>query len=219
MMEVKNIIFDFGGVLLPIEYDATPRAFRELGVTDFQLLYSQTAQSGLFDRYEKGKISEAGFLNELKGIIGNYSDEKIVQCWNAMLGAMSLEVLSFLNQCRNHYKIYLLSNTNFTHITAFKSGFRKQFPKTDFHALFEKVYYSFEIGLRKPDRDIFDFVFADAGLKKHETIFIEDTLQNVEGARKAGVPSIYLDIKSGMKTVGLFDTAGVLKQGSLEIVE
>jgi putative hydrolase of the HAD superfamily len=124
-----------------------------------------------------------------------------------------------LQNCRNHYSIYLLSNTNHSHIEAFQLSLKGKFTETTFNDFFEKAYYSYRIGLRKPDTEVFDYVIQDAGLLPDETLFIEDTLKNVEGARQAGIPTLYLDIKNGMRTLDLFDDSGRLKQGCLEIIK
>jgi putative hydrolase of the HAD superfamily len=219
MKEIKNIIFDLGGVLLPIDYDATPRAFWELGVPDFQTFYAQNRQNELFDAYETGKISEDDFFSELRSFVGTYSNAELLKCWNAMLGELPDAIPKLLQNCRNHYSIYLLSNTNHSHIEAFQLSLKGKFTETTFNDFFEKAYYSYRIGLRKPDTEVFDYVIQDAGLLPDETLFIEDTLKNVEGARQAGIPTLYLDIKNGMRTLDLFDDSGRLKQGCLEIIK
>ncbi len=219
MREIKNIIFDLGGVLLPIDYDATPQAFLELGVPDFHTLYAQHRQNELFDAYETGEISEDDFFSELRTIVGAYSNAELLKCWNAMLGELPDAVPELLQNCRNHYSIYLLSNTNHSHIEAFLLSLKHNFKDLDFDAFFDRTYYSYKIGLRKPETEVFDYVIQDAGLQPNETLFIEDTLKNVEGARQAGIPTIFLDIKNGMRTMDLFDDRGKLKQGCLEIIQ
>jgi putative hydrolase of the HAD superfamily len=85
-MEIKNIILDFGGVILNINYHLTIAAFKNLGISDFDQIYSQAKQNHLFDAYESGKIDSSTFLNELSNYLGNnYSHSQITDAWNAML--------------------------------------------------------------------------------------------------------------------------------------
>ena len=196
-MEIKNIILDFGGVLLDIDYQLTEKAFVDLGCSNFREIYSQAQQTNLFDDFETGKISETAFFNELRRIanLQHLTKSDLENAWNAMLLGFREEVYHMLQELKKEYRLFLLSNTNETHITAFEKLLQKVCPVADFERLFEKVYYSCRINQRKPDVSCFNFVLNDANIKAEESIFIDDSIQHVEGAYKARIQAYWLEQK------------------------
>eukprot|EP01041_Mallomonas_annulata_P037369 gene37369-60648_t len=114
------IIFDLGGVILPIDYNKTADAFKDLGLTNFDELYSQANQSGLFDRFEIGEISAQHFINSILDYLPSQSNaNKVVTAWNAMLLDFPQENLEFLAEVKSQKRTFLLSNTNEIHVQAF----------------------------------------------------------------------------------------------------
>lgn len=188
MNTIKNIIFDLGGVLLNIDTAKTNAAFESLGVKDFKNNYTLNKADALFDHLEMGTISEAEFYNGIRTISGlPLNDADIRAAWNALLLDFRTESLQCLEQLPGKYQLYLLSNTNSIHHTAFHRSFTQQTGRSNFDAYFTKAYYSQDIGLRKPAKEIYDFVLQDAGIKAAETLFIDDLLKNTEGAALAGL--------------------------------
>lgn len=207
-MQIKNIIFDLGGVLLPIDYVATTNAFAAFGVPEASVFYSQQAQKPLFDRFEKGEISGAEFVFELKKLFPSVAENELLNAWNALLGVFPAERLKLLKKAATHYRIFLLSNTNSIHINRFLSDLKGHAGIEDFHAYFEQVYYSFETGFRKPEKEIFDLVLLENNLNAGETVFLEDTKYNVDGALAAGIPTVWVKVNEGQNTEDLFDANG-----------
>ena len=191
---VKNIIFDLGGVILNVDYGKTIEAFRNLGIENFDTLFSQAQQTDLFDRLDMGIISNADFRNELRNFKPSLklTDDQIDMAWNAMLLDMPLERLQVLETLQPHFRTFLLSNTNAIHVPLFSSIVKQSIGKNDLSDFFEKTYYSNEMGMRKPNTDIYEFVLKQHNLNGNETLFIDDTLQNVEGAQKAGLHAFHL---------------------------
>lgn len=199
---IDTVIFDFGGVIINIDYDVTIQAFEQLGIDNFEALYSQASQSDLFDNIEIGKISPQHFINGLLSIMpSGMSPNKIVHAWNAMLLDIPLERIELLLSLKDKYKIYLLSNTNSLHIDA---AMRKWNAVTDssIHDVFDHVYFSHEMGLRKPNVEIFTTVCAEQGLNKKTTLFIDDSIQHIEGAQTAGLNVLHLT--DGMEIQDVF---------------
>ncbi len=198
-----TIIFDYGGVLINIDYQATISAFKNLGISDFEKLYSQAEQSNLFNDIEVGKISAQHFINNLLRILpSGTSANKVVEAWNAMIldiPASSIQLLKDLK--RKGYKIYLLSNTNELHIEVANKEWAKVSNESP-EEIFDHVYYSHELHLRKPNVEIFNTVCKQQNLNLSSTVFIDDSIQHVEGATKAGLQAIHL--KPGMRVQDLF---------------
>lgn len=194
-MTIKNIILDFGGVLLAIDYQRTENAFIKLGCVNFKEIYSQAAQTNLFNKFETGEITEDLFFEELKKLSGvkDITSDEIKFAWDAMLISFPQENYVMLKELKKKYRVFLLSNTNEAHITAFEKLIEKVCPVNEFENLFEKIYYSCRMNLRKPDATCFLHVVNDSHLKLEETIFIDDSFQHIEGARKAGITSYFLE--------------------------
>lgn len=192
----KNIIFDLGGVLLNIDYSLVTKAFLALGLTDFDKLYSKAHQTKLFDLYEKGQISSEAFRNHVKTCFSiPIDDETIDKAWNAMLLDLPPERLHLLQQLKTKHRIFLLSNTNDIHIQYINNYLKETFGIADLSGYFEKVYLSYEVGMRKPDAEIFELVLSENNLDPNETLFIDDSIQHIEGAKKLGIHTYWLDVK------------------------
>ncbi len=192
----KNIIFDLGGVILNIDYSLTVDEFIELGIIDFQKLFSQAKQNRFFDLMDRGTVSSDDFRSEinkhLKSPIENY---RIDEAWNAMLLDLPKERLDLLKRLKSTHRFFLLSNTNEIHINAFHQYLENDFGIPDLSAYFEKVYLSYKVGMRKPDAEIFKLVLEENNLQPHETLFIDDSIQHIEGAKKLGIETYWLDVK------------------------
>ncbi len=190
----KNIIFDLGGVILNIDYSLTVDEFAELGITDFRHLFSQAKQSGLFDLMDKGKVSPADFRAEIKKHLKSpVEDYRIDEAWNAMLLNLPKERLELLKRIKTTHRTFLVSNTNEIHINTFHDYLQKNFGIPDLSGYFEKIYLSYKIGMRKPDAEIFKLVLEENHLLPHETLFIDDSVQHIEGAKKLGIETYLLD--------------------------
>jgi len=187
MPELKNIVFDLGGVLLDIDYGKTKLSFEELGFNQFDQMYTQYSADMLFSDLETGRISNDHFYDYLvKKAGGKINKEQISRAWNAMLGNFRVPSLDFLEELSKKFRLYLLSNTNAIHLEAFNEIFRRETGKASLDAYFTKAYYSNNIGYRKPNEDVFEFILKDAGIKAGETLFIDDSYNNIETAKKLG---------------------------------
>ena len=194
---VKNIIFDLGGVLINLDYQLTRKAFENLGVANFNDLYTQHHANPLFEQLEVGAIEPEAFYEALRQTTGlTLTNRQIETAWNAMLLDFPAERLHWLSQIKNKYNIYLFSNTNAIHYNAFIHIYEQVAPQigldTQFEHFFTTAYYSHTLGQRKPEVAAFEAVIRDAKLDPAQTLFIDDTLLNIEGAQKAGLQTIFL---------------------------
>lgn len=189
---VDTIIFDLGGVILDLDYDRTTKAFEALGLEQFATLYSQAAQTGIFDRFEKGFLSVNAFVNDLLNYLPKAtSPNQLVAAWNAMIIDFPPANLELLLKLKSRYRIFLLSNTNELHIQYFLRKLNMVSPDRKMEDYFEKVYYSSDTGLRKPDQEIFEMVCAENHLNKEKTLFIDDTIHHIEGAAATGLKTLH----------------------------
>lgn len=204
MQKFKNIIFDLGGVILDVDYNLTRIAFEKLGVIDFDEMYSQANADKLFQKLETGEITDDMFYKEFNRCTNlHLSDEEIRKAWNAMLLSFREKSLQFLERIRPTYKTYLLSNTNYVHIAAFKETLHQQIGVKTLEEYFDQAFYSCEIGLRKPELACYDWVLKNVDIEPAETLFIDDSFHNIEGAKKAGLQTIHLLPNVKIEDLGL----------------
>jgi putative hydrolase of the HAD superfamily len=193
-MPIDAVIFDFGGVILDIDYGATVRALSQVLKQEPGSFYSQHRQSPLFDEIETGAISEEAFFRGLEAMAGRkVPHNELEDAWNAMLGGVRRERLDFVRDVSQHHRTFLLSNTNSIHKRAFDRTLAKVLGSCEaFEQLFEKPYYSHLLGLRKPDAAIFEWVLRTHGLRPETTLFIDDSEQHIRGARALGLQTYHL---------------------------
>jgi len=182
-MKYKAIIFDFGGVLLNIDFKLTHQAFFKLGVNNLDTTFSQTQQSGFFDSFEKGEISPSQFRKEIKQyLLSDISDRELDAAWNSMLLDIPSQRIEWILQLKKKYKCILLSNTNQIHYNYYRQALEDVHGYKIFSEIFDKTYFSHEIALRKPDNSIYNYVLKDLDLDASEIVFIDDTQKNIDAA-------------------------------------
>lgn len=188
-MQAKNIIFDFGGVFYDVDYLRTAEALASLSPVPSSLLSMHIDELlDLPQEFEKGLINSTSFINYLRnqfGIIA--SDREIIEAWNAMLGGLKANAIEVAAEFAMSYRIILLSNTNEIHYKKFNAECQNLYPK------FEDVFFSHQIGMRKPDKEVFDFVCQKMKFSPDETIFVDDNVKNSSGALEKGIEFVHFE--------------------------
>lgn len=193
--DIDAIIFDFGGVLFNIDYHKPIAAFRELGMTNFDEIYSQAQQSDLFDDLEVGKIGKDEFLAGLRRHNSRpLSDDQLLEAWNVILLDIPKERIDEVKRLKQGFRTFLLSNTNALHVTAFEDIIEQTMGIAHFRSAFEHIHYSNELGLKKPGVEIYHRLVELHGLTPNRTLFIDDTVRHVDGARKAGLHAHHFEV-------------------------
>ncbi|MFD2098366.1 HAD family hydrolase [Flagellimonas iocasae] len=180
---VKNIILDFGDVLINLDKSATAREMLKFGFAGIT-----PELDTLFKEYEKGLVDTGDFLNQVAHQFPKASMEELLGAWNAILLDFPEERLTFLENLaeQNQYRLFLLSNTNDLHIEFVKKEMgMSRFNR--FKNAFEVFYLSYEMGMRKPDAEIFEFVLEQNQLTAHETLFVDDVKENTDAAASLGI--------------------------------
>jgi putative hydrolase of the HAD superfamily len=195
---INAIIFDFGDVFINLNKEASIEEFKKLGLDGPN--EDLIAHNDLF---EKGKITELEFINSFSKYIPNANIEEVIKAWNSIIGDFPLERLEFLQMLSSKYRLFLLTNTDSIHISRFEHKVGMSF-YTDFYNCFEKVYYSFEMGMRKPEPEIFNTILRKHDLSPKRTLFVDDKKENTDAAESLG---LYVwNLKVGEEdVVDLFD--------------
>jgi glucose-1-phosphatase len=192
MQQISNIIFDLGGVIMEIDVKQTLRAFTKLGMENIQDYFGHGFAASFFSDHEAGRISDADFLKEIKNLLPQaVTEEAVIQAWNALLLYFPTDRIDLIRSLKGRYRLFLYSNTNQIHYQKFSEIYQHSFGSR-LEDLFEKAYFSHDLGHRKPDLGGFQHIIAENGLDSQKTLFVDDALINVEGAIKAGLKGLYL---------------------------
>jgi FMN phosphatase YigB (HAD superfamily) len=191
---IKNIIFDLGAVILNIDYQLTIKAFQELGAGDFDKVYNQFVQTGLFDDLETGRIEPKVFRDRIREQFqSDWGDQQIDDAWNSLLLDLPQERIDLLHRLSKDYRLFLLSNTNAIHYEQYCANLMREHGIPNLDPLFEQVFLSHEIHQRKPDRAAYQYVLDAANLIPSETIFIDDIEKNAKAAEAVGIKGVFLE--------------------------
>ena len=196
MQNIKNIIFDYGNVIFEINFELAQQALLQLGIADIETFFSHKKHNPIFDEFESAAISPAQFRDEIRIAANNpaLTDEEIDAAWNSLLIGVPESVHETILKVKDKYRTFLLSNNNEIHYNYIVDYLKREFEMEDNSSLFEKTYYSQHMFLRKPNMEIFEQVIRENNLNPEETLFIDDSPQHLEGAKKAGLNTLLMDV-------------------------
>lgn len=185
-MSYKDIVFDFGGVIVDIDRNQAVKRFEEIGISDANSLLGEYKQEGLLLQLEEGQLSRWAFYDGLRSLVGKeIPNERIDYAWFGFMLPVQQERLDFLLELRKKYRVSLLSNTNPIIMSWARSS---QFtlagkPLDDY---FDRLYLSYEMGVTKPSARIFQKMIEDGGMDPAETLFVDDGAANIAAATALG---------------------------------
>lgn len=190
---INNIIFDLGGVIYDIRYENIPEAFARMGAGNLISLYSKAQQTDFIDRYEEGLISSVDFCEEIRKLSSvPLTNEQIREAWNAILIDVPAPRVDFLLKLKEKYNLFLFSNTNQFNYECFTAYLNKKYGFDFFGTIFKAAYFSHILHIRKPKEEGFRRIIQEQQLNPAETLFIDDSPQHIEGARRCGLNAYHL---------------------------
>jgi len=196
MQNIKNIIFDYGNVIFEIDFKKAQEALLQLGIADIETFFAHKSHNNIFNDFESAAITPAQFRDEIRKAAKNpaLTDEEIDAAWNSLLIGVPESVHEIVLKVKDKYRTFLLSNNNEIHYNYIVDYLKREFEMEDNSSLFEKTYYSQHMFLRKPNVEIFEQVIRENNLNPEETLFIDDSPQHIEGAKKAGLNTLLMDV-------------------------
>ena len=198
---IKNIVFDLGGVLVDLDFKAAINGLQKAGFANVKEQLQTLHQGGIFQKFELGEMSADEFRTAIReNSTVELTDEEVDNLWNAMLLEIPREKLELILDLRGKYMVYLLSNTNSIHWDyVCKNAFNyRGFRVKDY---FEATFLSYEMHLAKPDKAIFEKVLQDANLLPEETLFIDDSEANCKAAEEVGIHAHHYHIGDDLNKV------------------
>lgn len=209
LQNIENIIFDLGGVILGIDFEAIKAGFVKLGFKDLKADFVLFKQNRIFEKFEKGEIEAQVFRNEIrKACPKPFSDRRFDEVWNSILLGFPEKNIKLLQKLKTKYRTFLLSNTNSIHYKYYTNKLKDDFGLEGLEMLFEKTYYSHISGKQKPDPEFFSLLLNENELKGENTLFIDDLEENILAAQNLGLQTIHLTD---------FELAGTLKNIKIDV--
>lgn len=203
MQNIKNIIFDYGNVIFELDFQKLEQAFKDIGIPDTATFFSHKVQNELFDQLDLGTITAGEFRDEVRRISGksDLQDDDINNAWNALLVGIAEGNHDVLLEMKDRYRTFLLSNNNEMHYNYILQYLKQNFGLDDNSSFFEKDYYSHLMGMRKPNAEIFEFVLNAHALVPEETLFIDDSPQHLEAAKKLGIKTALVERPEPLRNI------------------
>jgi putative hydrolase of the HAD superfamily len=193
LSNVDFLIFDLGNVIIDIDYHHTFRLIKSKVPDQFHSRVDQFYVTDFHKAYEKGKIDSPTFRNEVRNYFEqSWSDAEVDELWNSLLGKIPSYRLDLVKKLRQTHQVGVLSNTNEIHIEGVYEHLRKDFQAENFDPFFDSIFYSHEMGMAKPDVEIYEKLVSELGTIPERVLFFDDLLANVEGARKVGIQAVHV---------------------------
>ena len=200
---IKNIVFDLGGVLIDLDFKSAINGLQKAGFTNVKEQLQAFDREGifLFQKFELGEISADEFRASIRENSNvSLTDEEVDSLWNLMLLEIPREKLELILDLRSKYMVYLLSNTNSIHWDyVCKNAFNYRGFRMDDY--FEETFLSYEMHLAKPDKAIFEKMLNDANLLPEETLFIDDLEANCKAAEEVGIHAHHYHIGDDLSKI------------------
>ena len=192
---IKNIVFDFGGVIFNLSYEGALASFTAIGLRDAEQRLDRYHQRGIFEELESGRMTANEFRAELSQMCNReLTHDEVMQAWLGYVGGPVDEArLAYLDELRARgYRTFLLSNTNpFVQSWAESAAFSQA--GRPLSSFLEKCYTSYEVGVMKPDERIFSYMLKDSALVASETLFLDDSQANIDAAAALGIQTLLVE--------------------------
>ena len=187
---IKNIIFDFGGVLTTIDTSRAIEKFKALGLKDAENYLNSYKQTGIFFQLEDGAIDADTFVSELGKLCDrDISYDEALDAWMGFIVNVQVEFMEYLQTLRGKYRLGVLSNTN-----PFLQGWARSEKFTDegkrLDDYFDELYLSYLMKCSKPGKEIYLKMLNDGNMLPHETLFVDDGAKNIEAAEAVGIRTL-----------------------------
>ena len=197
------LLFDLGRVVLDIDFDKTLACWAgHAGCEVASLVGRFSSRDEIYQRHERGEISDAEFFAGLRRLLGiKISDAQFLEGWNALFAGEMPGIAPLLKRAANHLPLYAFSNTNGAHVEHFSVAY------ADLLGDFREIFLSSAIGLRKPDAAAYDHVVSAIGVPASRIVFFDDLAENVEGARARGLTAVQVtssdDVARALAALGI----------------
>jgi putative hydrolase of the HAD superfamily len=201
---INVVLFDLGNVILPVDGHRMAQKLTKHSPFSPDEILSHFGKKEMLDEFETGRLSNEDFFNHIKErcSFNGLDYHGFLPMFNDIFEE-DPSVIALIEELKSHVKLGMISNTNAIHATHLVARYQ-------LFSHFHKVWFSNDVGLRKPDAKIYQIALDHFRVKPEETVFIDDLLPNIEGARKLGIHGIHY--RSYEHLVDELNKLGVLNQ-------
>jgi FMN phosphatase YigB (HAD superfamily) len=191
---IEGLLFDLGGVVINIDFDQALQTWARYSRLPVEVLRSRFSMDSEYKRHERGEINEAEYFKHLRDLLQlEANNSEIATGWNAIFAGEISETVDNIQSVSSRLPCFAFTNSNPTHQVAWTSAYPRVVSS------FHQVYVSSELGLRKPEHAAFDAIAEATGISLTAMLFFDDTLENVQGARAAGLEAVHVKAPSDVK--------------------
>jgi FMN phosphatase YigB (HAD superfamily) len=191
---IKGLLFDLGGVVINVDFDQALQIWARYSRLSIEVLRSHFSMDAEYQRHERGEINEAEYFKHLRNLLQlEANDSEIAMGWNSIFTGEISETVDSIQSVSSRLPCFAFTNSNPTHQVAWTSAYPRVVSS------FHQVYVSSELGLRKPEHAAFDAIAEATGISLAAMLFFDDTLENVQGARAAGLEAVHVKTPSDVK--------------------
>ena len=189
--DVDFFVFDLGNVIIDIDYNRTFQLIKSMIPQSLHNRVDTFYQTDFHQAYEKGWIDSPAFRNEVRAYFHqDWSDSEVDGLWNSLLGKIPAYRIDLIKKLKQNHRVGVLSNTNEIHIQGVNAILQAEFQLDNFHSLFDRVFYSHEMGMAKPSEEIYRQLVMELDTQPEKILFFDDLKVNVEGAKDVGIQAV-----------------------------
>jgi len=184
---IKALLFDLGGVIIDIDFNLVFSYWANCAKCRTEEIQSKFSIDHFYESHERGEIDSKVYYNSLRKSLGiDISDFQFEKGWNSIFKGEIKGISKLLRYAKGNLPIYAFTNSNSTH----QKVWSNEFPET--LGLFKTVFNSSDIGKRKPELEAFQIVADSIGIELHHIVFYDDSIENIIGAKKAGLNTVHV---------------------------
>lgn len=184
---VEALLFDLGGVLVEYDWERAFAHWAGRSATSPERLRERFVADAAFERYERGEMGDAEYFAELRAKLGiDLGHDELRAGWNCIFIAAIAPTVDLIRRVDPRMPLYVFSNTNAAHHSVWSRDYAAVL------APFRRVFTSHDVGRRKPERAAFERVAAAIGVAPASILFFDDVMENVQGARTAGMQAVHV---------------------------
>jgi len=186
--EIEVILFDLGNVVIEIDFSRVISEWQKFSGKNNIEVTKDSILGRTNEKYERGEISTAQFIESLKKELDlDITDEEVLEGWNKIFVGENLGIRDNIDRLVLKYPLYIFSNTSISHAEFWRNEYSELLKH------FQKIFTSFELGMRKPEKESFLEVCSQIDVLPEKILFFDDTEENIVAANDLGMHAVKVD--------------------------
>jgi glucose-1-phosphatase len=192
----EALLFDLGGVVIDLDFGRVFDRWAALSGESAATLRSKYSFDHAYERHERGEIDAAEYFGGLRATLGiDLTLDEFVDGWNCVYLGPVPSVVDLLSDLAERLPLYALTNSNPSHVECWSQRYAAEL------SMFRSVFISSTMGVRKPEPASFQMVTRSIGLPPDAVHFLDDSAENVRGARAAGMKATLVRSSDDIRSI------------------